>query len=313
VTSCPIGCYGDGERTLAPITLATIESAWRHADVLGDRFGLVIVDEVHDMGNGVRDEALEMNLAGARLGLTATPARGESQLARLRELVGPVICEMAVRELTGGVLAPLRAMVLTLDLNAEERRRYDELMGLFRAEAAQWRELVDLGAWSDLTRALAQTEDGRKALTAWRQARKLIAFTDSKSVVLGALLACHRDSRTLVFTADNDSAYAVAREHLVMPITCDIGRAERADALAAFERGDLRALVSARVLNEGIDVPAADVAVVVSAGLGEREHVQRVGRLLRPHPGKTAVVYELVARGTFEVAQSRRRRKGIAA
>jgi superfamily II DNA or RNA helicase len=71
--------------------------------------------------------------------------------------------------------------------------------------------------------------------------------------------------------------------------------------------------VSARVLNEGIDVPDAEVAVIVGAALGEREHVQRVGRLLRPGEGKRAIVYELVSRDTIEVGQARRRRKGLVA
>jgi superfamily II DNA or RNA helicase len=126
------------------------------------------------------------------------------------------------------------------------------------------------------------------------------------------LLARHAAARVLVFTADNATAYAVAREQLVMPITCDIPRAERAHALERFRRGELRALVSARVLNEGIDVPDAEVAVVVGGAQGEREHVQRVGRLLRPVEGKSAVVYELVMRGTSEVLQARRRRAGLA-
>jgi superfamily II DNA or RNA helicase len=104
----------------------------------------------------------------------------------------------------------------------------------------------------------------------------------------------------------------VAREQLVMPITCDIPRAERTRALDRFRRGELRALVSARVLNEGIDVPDAEVAVVVGGTQGEREHVQRVGRLLRPAEGKAAVVYELVMSGTSEVQQARRRRAGLA-
>jgi superfamily II DNA or RNA helicase len=117
----------------------------------------------------------------------------------------------------------------------------------------------------------------------------------------------------LVFTADNAAAYATALEHLVMPLTCDIGRAERDEALDRFRRGELRALVSARVLNEGIDVPSADVAVIAGGSLGTREHVQRVGRLLRPAPGKRALVYELVVRDSLEVGRSRERRKGLAA
>ena len=98
------------------------------------------------------------------------------------------------------------------------------------------------------------------------------------------MLGHHRAQRTLVFVADNQTAYTVAREHLVMPLTCDIGRTERQEVLDHFRAGTLRALVSAQVLNEGIDVPDAEVGIVVAGRMGEREHVQRVGRLLRPGP-----------------------------
>jgi len=105
----------------------------------------------------------------------------------------------------------------------------------------------------------------------------------------------------------------VAREHLVQPITCDIGPRERARALHRFSKGELRILVSARVLNEGIDVPAADVAIVVGGSQGAREYVQRVGRVLRPAAGKQALVYDLVTRGTFEVRCAVRHRRALAA
>jgi len=115
----------------------------------------------------------------------------------------------------------------------------------------------------------------------------------------------------LVFTSDKDAAYRIAQEHLVMPITADIRGAERDAALTAFREGRIRALVSSRVLNEGFDVPDADVGIVVGGALGEGEHVQRIGRLLRPGPGKTAFVYELATRGTAEVAAARRKRNGL--
>jgi DNA or RNA helicases of superfamily II len=68
-------------------------------------------------------------------------------------------------------------------------------------------------------------------------------------------------------------------------------------------------LVTSRVLNEGVDLPAAEVAIVLSGTGTVREHVQRLGRILRPGDGKRAVLYELVAAGTSEVRASARRRE----
>ncbi len=306
-----IGCYGDGVRRVAPVTVATFEGAYRHMAEIGDRFDLLIVDEVHHFGGGLRDEALEMAIADARLGLTATPPRDARAVACLAELVGPTVFELAVGDLAGGFLASFDAIVLYLDLSREERSAYTNLSALFNGAYTEFRRIAPDATWADFSRHSAGTAAGRRALAAWRQMRRLLSFTRAKRRALRPLLERHRDSRVLVFTADNDTAYAIAREHLVMPLTCDIGRQERDDVLDRFRRGDLRTLVSARVLNEGLDVPDADVAIVVGGALGEREHVQRVGRLLRPGEGKRAVVYELVTRNTVEVGQARRRRRGL--
>lgn len=307
-----VGCYGDGHREVAPVTVATYESAYRHMDRLGHRFDLLVLDEVHHFGCGLHDEALEMSLARARLGLTATPPRSAAHATRLADLVGPTVYELAIGDLTGRFLASFDAITMLLDLSQAERARYTSLNVVFTGAYAEFRSQLPQATWADFARMAARTADGRRALSAWRQARRLLAFTEAKRRALRALLERHRDARVLVFTADNETAYAIAREHLIMPFTCDIGRQERDEVLERFRRGDLRVLVSARVLNEGLDVPDADVAVVVGAGLGEREHVQRVGRLLRPTPGKRALVYELVTRQTIEVGQARRRRAGLA-
>ena len=126
-----------------------------------------------------------------------------------------------------------------------------------------------------------QADEGRRGVTAWRRARRLLAYPRCKQRALGEAPRRHRGQKTLVFVADNEAAYAVAREHLIAPLTCDIGRAERQVVLGAFQAGRLRALVSAQVLNEGIDVPEAEVGIVVGGRLGQREHTQRVGPPLR--------------------------------
>jgi superfamily II DNA or RNA helicase len=306
-----IGCLGDGERQVEDVTIATYEAAYRQMQRIGGRFGLLVVDEVHHFGTGIRDEALEMCAAPRRLGLTATAPAGEA-LARVTELIGPVVCELGVRDLAGRWLADFDSVILRLRLSPDERTRYDREMDTFRQVFRQFRRLMRGGTWDDFVRLASHTAEGRTALAAFRSARRLISLTLAKQAALAELLARHRDSRILVFTSDNAAAYAIAREHLVMPITCDIGRREREQALGAFRTGKLRVLVSARVLNEGIDVPDADLAIIVGGVQGEREHVQRVGRLLRPRPGKRALVYELVTMATYEAQQSRQRRRGLA-
>lgn len=309
----PVGLLGDGARDVQAVTVATFESAWRHMARLGDRFDLLVVDEVHHFGGGLRDEALEMCAAGARLGLTATPPDDGAARLRLEALVGPVVFALGVHDLAGRFLAPFDVVTLTLDLAPDERLEYEALRQAFTAVSRPFFRAQPDAAWTDFMRAARATDAGRRALVAWRRARGLLAFTRAKAATLRELLARHRDARVLVFTGDNPTAYAVAREHLVMPITCDVGRAERADALRRFARGELRALVSARVLNEGLDVPDADVGVFVGATQqGERELVQRLGRLLRPAPGKRALVYQLVTRDTPEMAQLARRRAALA-
>jgi superfamily II DNA or RNA helicase len=307
-----IGCLGDGRQDIQRVTVATFESAFRWMPRLGNRFELLVVDEAHHFGCGVRDEALEMCVASHRLGLSATPPNGPA-LARLEELLGPVVYQLGVGDLAGTWLADFDLVVLRVALNRDERARYDADHRIFSELNRQFRSMHPTGTWQELAAAASQTADGRAALRAWRRTRQLVGFTRAKAAAVKALLARHRDAKVLVFTADNAAAYAIAREHLIMPITCEIGRQERERALKGFREGTLRALVSARVLNEGIDVPEADVAIIVGGTQGEREHVQRIGRLLRPSPGKRAIVYELVTLATSETKRATERRRGLAA
>lgn len=307
-----VGCLGDGSHRIEPITVATFESAYRHMHSIGSRFDLLIVDEVHHFGVGVRDEVLEMCVAARRLGLTATPPH-DPALERLGALIGPIVYQVGVGDLAGTWLSEFDLVLVPLGLDAEERARYSDDQALFTELNRRFRSLHPDGSWQELVAAASQTPEGRQALEAWRRNRRLLSFTRAKDRAVGALLARHRGSRVLVFTADNAAAYAIARRYLVMPMTCDISRGERESALDAFRRGELCTLVSARVLNEGIDVPDADVAIIVGGTLGEREHVQRVGRLLRPVQGKRATVYELVTVSTSEVRRAFERRRGLVA
>lgn len=304
----PIGRLGDGDHVVAPITVATYASAVSWAPRIGDRFGLVIVDEAHHVGAWCPAEIFEMLVAPARLGLTATPPADAGLLARH---LGPVVYALSVADLVGDALADYEIVSVPIELDRDERARYRQLRGRFAASYSAFQRAMPNAAWSEFVRAASQTIQGRGALAAWREYRALLAYPQGKRLVLRELLAQHRDRRALVFTADNATAYAIARELLVMPITHEIKRGERAQALAGFRSGERPVLVSSQVLDEGFDVPEADLAIVVGGTSSARRHAQRIGRVLRPRDGKLARVYELAVSETTEVSYVQRRRAGL--
>ncbi|MEJ7600447.1 MAG: DEAD/DEAH box helicase family protein [Kofleriaceae bacterium] len=311
LTACwpfPIGRLGDGEHQVAPITVATYASAVGWAPRIGDRFGMVIVDEAHHVGAWCPGEVLEMLAAPIRLGLSATPPPPGGVLA---DLVGPVVYSLAVDDLAGDALAPYELIPIQVALTPAERVQYGRQRNEFSGTYANTARTSRFLGWREFVRIANRTTEGRSALAAWRGYRALLAYPEGKRAALRELLARHAGQRTLVFTMDNATAYAIARELLVMPITHEIRKTERAEVIERFRAGTISVLVSSQVLDEGVDVPDADVAIVVGGTSSVRRHVQRIGRVLRPRDGKCAVIYELAVEQTEELTYVRRRHEPV--
>jgi len=308
-----VGRFGDGQRQERALTVSTYASARVHAERLGCRFELLVADEAHHFGNGTSDEALELSLAQARLGLTATPPDDPERLLRLEELLGAEVYRLRIDDLVGRFLAPYQLVSLRLALSRAERALYASERAAFERFHRPFARCHPGARWQDFLAVARRSAEGRRALEGWRRSREVVAFTEAKRLALARLLAEHARARVLVFTPDNTTAYRVAHEHLIMPLTCHAGRSERAEALRRFAAGDLGALVSSQVLNEGLDVPAADVAILVGGCGGDREYLQRIGRVLRPVAGKRAMIIQLVSADSFEERQARRRRCRLAA
>jgi superfamily II DNA or RNA helicase len=132
---------------------------------------------------------------------------------------------------------------------------------------------------------------------------------DRKVDRLATILDRHRDDRIIVFTAHTDLVYRLSERFLIPAITAETGTKERRQVLERFRDGTYSRVVAANVLDEGVDVPDANVAVVLSGSGSEREFTQRLGRILRPtDDGGRAVLYELVSAETAEERVAGRRR-----
>jgi superfamily II DNA or RNA helicase len=162
--------------------------------------------------------------------------------------------------------------------------------------------------WGRFLREAARSKAGRAALKAHQESRRIMHQAVGKMDALEEILARHPNSRILIFTNDNATVYRISREFLIPTITHQTDAKERRRTLEAFGEGSIRVIATSRVLNEGVDMPDADVGVVLSGTSTVREHVQRLGRILRPKAGKRATLYELIASGTKEQDHSESRR-----
>jgi superfamily II DNA or RNA helicase len=306
----PIGVVGGGDHDVRPLTVTTYDSAYLHMEHLGSRFGLVVFDECHHLPSPTYALAARLSLAPFRLGLTATPERADGLDAALTNLIGPTIYRRDITELAGGYLAEYETEKVTVELSPEEREEHDAERTIYREFLAKYSIIMSgpRGFGEFIMRA-SRNAEGRRAMKAYRRQRELAFAAGAKLAYLEHLFSVHRHDRALVFTQDNATAHLVARRFLVPVITHQTKVTERSAILAAFAKGTYGAIATSKVLNEGVDVPDANVAIVLSGSGSVREHVQRLGRILRQREGKRAMLYEIVTARTTETFTSDRRRE----
>lgn len=307
---CEVGMIGGGSYELHPLTVTTYDSAYIHMERLGGRFALLVFDECHHLPGPTYAQAAEMAIAPFRLGLTATPEREDGGEARLDALIGPLVFRREITELAGRYLADYDTVTLRVGLSEEEREAYQREREIYRGFLQE--EGLKLGgkaAWRRFLQLTSRSERGRRAFLAYRAQRTIAQASEAKLRLLETLFHHHHQERVIVFTSDNETVYKISRRFLIPAITHQTKAKERYQTLRRFGDGSQPFLVTSRVLNEGVDVPEASVGVVLSGSGSVREHVQRLGRILRRGEGKRATLYEVVAEDTGEELTSQRRRQ----
>jgi superfamily II DNA or RNA helicase len=302
-----IGLIGGGFYEIGAITVTTYASAFRHQERLGNQFGLVIFDEAHHLPSEGYKYAAEFAIAPFRLGLTATPERVDGGENELETLIGKFVYRLEAQELAGEYLADYSVERIEVDLSDEERAEYQRERAIYTDFRRRKNLPYGQEGWRMFLIHSAKSEEGRRAMKAYRNYKKIALGTDSKLHVLQDLLIRHRHDKVLIFTAENEMVYRISNDYLVPAITHETNVKERKFWLDAFNNGDVLALATSKVLNEGVNIPDASVAIVLSGSGSSREHIQRLGRILRKKGDKQAILYEVVARNTTEEYTSQKR------
>ena len=256
----------------------------------------------------------------ARMGLSATPLETENDGA-LTEALGPEIYrysfDEAVRE---DILSPFAVCEVSTSFSPEEMAEYSRLseeIGLLLAKLCQEYPQLERLDRQKFLRAVSRMaheadmapENPAATFLLKTFQRKEISVLASSRVQCGlAILEGLRPTdRMIVFCeriAQAEEMAAVIRRRLgniCVLYHSGMIREARERNMLSFRENRARVLVSCRCLDEGIDVPDAHIGIVLSGSAVERQHIQRMGRLLRRAEGKDAAcLYHIFVREATE-------------
>lgn len=252
---------------------------------------LLIGDEAHNLGATQLVKSLPSSIP-YRLALSATPERCFDEIGTegIYSYFGSVLApEFTLRDaIVQGALVRYRYYPILVSLTAPEAERYRMLVKKIRR-----------------LMGMHEFEDEHPALTPLLLERsRLIGSAANKLVALRELMRDRLEtSHTLFYCGDGtveDQVSAESQRQLdvvarllgrelgyrINTYTAETPLDQRADLHDLFESGELQGLVAIRCLDEGVDIPATQTAVILASSNNPRQFIQRRGRILRQHPGK---------------------------
>ncbi|OKH35934.1 DNA phosphorothioation system restriction enzyme [Calothrix sp. HK-06] len=283
---------------------------------------LIIGDEAHNLGASKVEESLPRQV-GLRLGLSATPERyyDDDGTQSLLSYFGAVIQpEFTLKDaIQQGALVHYLYYPVLVELTETESIAYSKITQkigrklLFKNKEGA--DLTDIENNEDITHLLM------------RRAR-LVGAAENKLNALRELMQRRRETTHTLFYCGDGSPQADSKSDLsqlravtqilgvelnyrITTYTAQTPLSEREKLRRQFESGELQGLVAIKCLDEGVDIPAIQTAVILASSSNPRQFIQRRGRVLRPHPGKErATVFDMIVlppdldRNTLEVERN---------
>lgn len=262
------GLVGDGEQRMAPVTVAVVQALVRWdvemLDAFLGGFGLVVLDEAHHVAASTFYSVVDRCPARYRLGLTATPEREDGLTALLDLYLGAPLLVVTHEELVeAGVLTvpEIRSVETEFSYPYTCAEDYSPLLAAVAVDQRRNQLIVDA--------VVEEAQAGNVCL-----------------VLSGRIEHCQR-------LADGIAAAGVSAAVL----TGEVKRDRRKELLDQARAGELSVLVATSLADEGLDLPRLSRVFLAFPSRARGRTIQRLGRLMRPHPGKRdAVLFDFVDR-----------------
>jgi len=301
--------YGD-RKDVRPVMVMVYNSAVIVLDdpnvkALLDRFGLVVFDEIHHLGGGEFGKLRTLvNDGRAVLGLTASLREGSVEHGRILDAI-PIVYRFGVADaLAVKAVAPIIIEPVLATMAGGERQRYDDLSEKIRKGMRNLR-VHDITAVARMaTHAGNDGWTARAVLSAITNRKMLMSHIVDKIPKALSVIQRHPGERVLLFSESIDAIESMETYLREVHVRAAVYHSEQPVAMRRMTLADwgrsFDVLLSVRALDEGIDVPEVAVGLIVASGRSERQLIQRIGRIIRPMPGKTARIYVVYCQATIE-------------
>jgi len=266
----------------------------------------ILVSNCHHYASPVFSKLLDKLDGKKVLGLSATVKRLDGKHKQLLERF-PLIYRMSIKEASEqSYVAPIKIIKVEAHMTPEERKQYDECEETLR------KAYIMLGTTSiDKIKQLTDTkqrEIALAALTALVKRRILLSNVEDKKRKVLEICRKHPDEKILLFSESIESIENIRKYLVQHGVKCATyhsqkNKYKRQRILEGWGKG-FNTLLACRCLDEGIDVPEVAVGIIIAGTSSPRQMVQRMGRIIRPRPNKTAKIYVVYVPRTIEARQA---------
>ena len=306
-----IDFVGGGSRRLGKsfVTVAVLDSARRlAAELTRDGRWFLIVDECHRVASPTNRRVLKGSYV-ATLGLSATPERQYDDLFEtvVAGSLGSIVFRYEYKDASADrIISDFELWNIRVPTNSSEQT---QLKAVNRAISMEVKRLHKAG---DKTSPRLRNLLLRRSRNSQR--------VDSRVPAAVAFVERFRGRRGLVFHESIQSANKIAQEltrrgHRVRVYHSQLGSPTRYLNLLLYVRGQVDVLVACRALDEGLDVPQAEFGIISASTSSIRQRIQRLGRILRPHPQKrsaTVITMYVLPNEAETLRQEAERLEGVA-
>lgn len=277
--------------------VVVINTARKNPEFLKN-YNFIVLDEIHHYASEESRVIFDYMAHAKVMGLSATPERQDGEHA-IFESVAPIVYDYHfLHALKNKDISKFKLINIPVELaNRDRLNRLTEAINrdlkLFNFDLIQVHEALSFGTWQ----AKRTAGDLMRRI---QDRKKMLIDCDEKNNMAVEIVFRHEKEKVMIFTEIINSAVTIFKLLTLRNYNgrlciyhSGMKKKDREAQLQHFKEAESGVLISAKALDEGVNIPSANVGIIVGGSSVKRQFIQRLGRLLRQQEGKEAVLYQL--------------------